>query len=72
MPGQIIGDSVFSVHETGFDCGVGSTPHGKAVLEERRMMLNSHSIGYYCALHGTEQRDEATARRDRVRARRDW
>ena len=70
MQGQIIGTSVFSVHERGLICGVGIEPHGKAIIEERRTDMNS--IGYYCGLHGKEQRDEATARRDRVRARRDW
>ena len=72
MKGLIIGDSVFTVHDSGLLCGVGIEPHGKAIIEERRKKLNSHSIGYYCGLHGKEQRDEAMARRDRVRARQSW
>ena len=70
MKGLIIGDSVFTVHDSGLLCGVGITPHGKAVIEELRR--DKKSIGYYCGLHGKEQRDEAMARRDRVRARQSW
>ena len=74
MPGQIIGDSVFSLHDGRFDCAVGIEPHGKAVIEVRRKKLNSHSIGYYCERHADAQRDVARALRkidDRKRARRE-
>ena len=64
MKGQVIGDSVFSLHDGRFMCGVGISPHGKAVIEERRKKVNSISIGYYCAAHADSQRRDARAQRD--------
>ena len=57
MKGQIIGNSLFKVNDTGKLCDVGITPHEKAVIEEWRR--NSNKIGHYCERHGDARRDEA-------------
>ena len=68
MKGEIIGTSVFEIHDGTFVCMCGLDPHGKAVIMERRTDINS--IGYFCAFHAREYREEARDRRDRARARR--
>ena len=72
MKGQIIGDSVFVVHEKGYLCGVGRSGHGNAVVEERRKKLNSIDIGYYCAAHADSQKYNARKRAEREVIRRKW
>ena len=65
MKTETIGTSVFSVNDTGWLCGVGIEPHGKAVIEVRRSDKNS--IAHYCEFHAREEREEAIDRRDRAR-----